>query len=111
MLTIRLIGAPRLERDGTPIDQPRGAKTWALLARIIRSAVEGGIEASHLSQQLGILRRGGLVVSRREATTVFYSLRNPLLVELLAVARKLLLSWLEETNDLLRGLKAEEVGR
>ncbi len=37
MLTIRLIGAPRFERDGTPIDQPRGAKTWALLARIIRS--------------------------------------------------------------------------
>lgn len=37
MLTIRLIGVPRLERDGAPIEPPRGAKTWALLARIIRS--------------------------------------------------------------------------
>ena len=69
-----------------------------------------GVEAPHLSQQLGILRRAGLVVTRREATTVYYSLRDPLLVELLAVARKLLISGLEETRDLLQGLAAEEVG-
>ncbi len=66
------------------------------------------VEAPHLSQQLGILRRAGLVVARREATTVFYSVKDPLLVELLAVARKLLISGLEETRDLLQGLEAEE---
>ncbi len=74
-------------------------------------ATELGVAASHLSQQLGILRRAGLVDSRREATTVFYALKDPLLVELLAVARKLLISGLEETRDLLQGLEAGEVGR
>lgn len=74
-------------------------------------AAEVEVEGPHLSQQLGILRRAGLVASRREATTVFYSLKDPLLAELLAVARKLLISGLEETRDLLKSLEAEEVGR
>ncbi|MCB1028593.1 MAG: winged helix-turn-helix transcriptional regulator, partial [Microthrixaceae bacterium] len=74
-------------------------------------AEQVGVEAAHLSQQLAILRRAGVVVARREATTVYYSLRDPLLVELLGVARKLLISRLEETQDLLRGLANEEAGR
>ena len=74
-------------------------------------AAEIGVEAPHLSQQLGILRRAGLVVSRREATTVYYSLKDPLLVELLAVARKLLISGLAATRDLLEGLEAQDTRR
>lgn len=74
-------------------------------------AAEVGVEAPHLSQQLGILRRAGLVVSRREATTVYYSLKDPLLVELLAIARRLLISGLEETRELLEGLEAQAVRR
>lgn len=74
-------------------------------------ATEVGIEAAHLSQQLGILRGAGLVVSRREATTVYYSLKDPLLVELLAVARRLLISSLEETRDLLADLEAQAASR
>lgn len=66
-----------------------------------------GVEPSHLSQQLGILRRAGLVTSRREVTTVFYSIKDPILVELLAVARRLLISGLEETRELLSGLEAD----
>lgn len=38
MLVIRLIGRPRLERDGARIAGPRGNKTWALLGRLVRSA-------------------------------------------------------------------------
>jgi len=34
---IRLIGRPRLERDGEPVAGPRGNKAWALLARLVRS--------------------------------------------------------------------------
>ncbi|SEJ70652.1 BTAD domain-containing putative transcriptional regulator [Demequina mangrovi] len=37
MLEIRLIGQPRLLRDGLTLPGPRGAKCWALLARIVRS--------------------------------------------------------------------------
>ena len=74
-------------------------------------AVEVGVEASHLSQQLGTLRRAGLVVSRREVTTVFYSVKDRLVVELLGVARRLLISGLEETRDLLADLEASDAGR
>lgn len=70
-----------------------------------------GIEASHLSHQLRILRRAGLVASRREGSTVYYSIREPLLVELLAVARRLLISSLTQSRDLLADLESSEVQR
>jgi DNA-binding SARP family transcriptional activator len=38
VLFIRLIGKPRLERDGQPVPGPRGHKTWALLGRLVRSS-------------------------------------------------------------------------
>src|SRR5947209_2691379 len=46
-----------------------------------------GVELSHLSQQLAVLRKASLVATRREGTTVLYSLKDPLVVELLAVAK------------------------
>lgn len=66
-----------------------------------------GIESSHLSQQLGVLRRAGLVSARREGSSVHYSLRDPLVADLLAVARQFLLATLTETRDLLADLAAE----
>ncbi len=48
------------------------------------------IEASNLSQQLGVLRRVGLVSQRREGGEVIYSLAMPQVQQLLAVARELL---------------------
>lgn len=66
---------------------------------------EVGIESAHLSQQLGVLRRAGLVATRKEGTTVYYSIKSKLLVELLAVAKALLISSLSETRDLLAGLE------
>lgn len=66
-----------------------------------------GIESSHLSQQLGILRRAGLVATRREGSSVVYSLRDPLVADLLSVAKRLLLASLTETRDLLDDLTAE----
>jgi ArsR family transcriptional regulator len=65
-----------------------------------------GIELSHLSQQLGVLRRAGLVTTRKEGSSVVYAIRDPELVELLAVARRLLLGSLSQTRDLLSGLQA-----
>jgi ArsR family transcriptional regulator len=65
-----------------------------------------GIESSHLSQQLGVLRRAGLVESRKEGSQVFYSLADPQLVELLAVAKRVLIRSLSSTHDLLADLGA-----
>ena len=60
-----------------------------------------GIELSHLSQQLAILRRAQVVVTRREGNTIFYSLRDPRLSQLFAVAKQMLMSKLEDSRDLL----------
>jgi ArsR family transcriptional regulator len=68
---------------------------------------EIGIESSHLSQQLGVLRRAGLVSSRKEGQSVYYSIKDPLLVELLGVSKRVLISSLTESRDLLADLNAE----
>ena len=65
-----------------------------------------GIEASHLSQQLAVLRRAGLVVSRRDGASVIYSIVDDQLVELLAVAKRLLIDSLSHTEDVLADLRA-----
>ena len=65
---------------------------------------EVGIELSHLSQQLAILRKAGLVATRKEATSVYYSLRDPLIGDLLNVARRLLISVLGQSQELLADL-------
>jgi ArsR family transcriptional regulator len=65
-----------------------------------------GIEASHLSQQLAVLRRARLVTGEKDGTRVVYAIRDPELVELLAVAKRLLINSLAETEDLLAGLRA-----
>lgn len=69
-----------------------------------------GIESSHLSQQLGVLRRAGVVVSRKEGSSVIYSVKDPLVVELLAVAKRFLLTSLTETRSLLDDLRASVGG-
>ena len=65
-----------------------------------------GIESSHLSQQLAVLRRAGLVNTRKEGASVFYAVADPLLVELLMVAKRLLIVSLSRTEDLLADLRA-----
>ena len=64
-----------------------------------------GLEASHLSQQLGVLRRAGVVVARREGSTVVYSLANAQVAELLAVAKRFLIDSLSASQTLLAGLR------
>jgi DNA-binding transcriptional ArsR family regulator len=67
---------------------------------------EVGIEAANLSQQLAVLRRAGLVATRKEGSTVYYSLRSPEFAELLAVARVILTSVLTGQVELLEDLQA-----
>ncbi|WP_300343905.1 metalloregulator ArsR/SmtB family transcription factor [Nesterenkonia sp.] len=59
------------------------------------------LEASHLSQHLAVLRRHRLVVSQRRASHVYYRLQDQRTAELLAVARGLLLTMLEEDEGRL----------
>jgi DNA-binding transcriptional ArsR family regulator len=66
---------------------------------------EVGIEAANLSQQLAVLRRAGLVATRKEGSTVYYSLTSPHVAELLAVARTILTSVLSGQVELLADLR------
>ncbi len=65
-----------------------------------------GLESSHLSQQLAVLRRARLVTTRKDGPRVVYAIRDPATAELLAVAKRLLISSLAETEDLLHDLRA-----
>ncbi|MFC0430765.1 helix-turn-helix transcriptional regulator [Kutzneria buriramensis] len=66
---------------------------------------EVGIEAANLSQQLAVLRRAGLVVTRKEGSNVYYSLTSPEVAELLAVARSILTGVLSGQIELLEDLR------
>lgn len=59
------------------------------------------IEPSSLSQQLAVLRRASMVVSRREGSEVVYSVSVPQVRELLLTARTLL-SGILATQDQLK---------
>jgi DNA-binding transcriptional ArsR family regulator len=65
-----------------------------------------GIETSHLSQQLGVLRRAGLLATRKEGSSVIYSIGDPQLVELLAIAKGILINSLTHSQGLLADLRA-----
>ena len=67
---------------------------------------EVGLEASHLSQQLAVLRRAGLVTTRKEGTTVFYALAAPEVSDLLALARHILTDVLTGQVAVLKDLRS-----
>ncbi len=67
-----------------------------------------GIESSHLSQQLAVLRRAGLVSTRKEGSSVVYAIRDPETVMLMASARRLLINALSDSQTLLADLLDEQ---
>ena len=66
-----------------------------------------GLESSHLSQHLSVLRRYQLVRGERRALQMFYSLAYPQVAELLSVARLLLNDMLRATQEQLESSEAE----
>jgi ArsR family transcriptional regulator len=59
------------------------------------------------SQQLAILRAKGIVVARKQGTTVRYSLRDPRVSVLLDTAREIFNHHLISAREMLRELKKE----
>lgn len=60
------------------------------------------IEPANLSQQLAVLRRAGLVTTRRDGSAVYYSLASPQVAELMTVARAILTGVLSGQIELLQ---------
>jgi ArsR family transcriptional regulator len=67
-----------------------------------------GVEPANLSQHLSILKAKQLVRARKQGNQVYYSLKSPMLQEVLGTMRKHFLAHLEESLDLLRGFDASE---
>jgi DNA-binding transcriptional ArsR family regulator len=65
------------------------------------------IEPSSLSQQLGVLRRAGVVSSSRDGREVIYALSADDVSSLMTSARRLLTSVLADNDGLAAQLRAE----
>ena len=66
-----------------------------------------GIEQANLSQHLAILRSRQIVVNRKEGNQVFYSLRSPVLLEVLDIMRRCFQSNLTEAIQMLGEIEQE----
>jgi len=65
-----------------------------------------GLEQANASQHFAILRAKKILANRKVGNQVFYSLRDPVLIEVLDILRRYFYSQLTETVNML-----EEVGQ
>ncbi len=86
--------------------------------RILEILVQGGrtvyelqealtLDQPSVSQQLAVLRNQGVVTAEKEGVAVRYTLRDPLVGELLRVARRIFNNHFASTRGLLRELERE----
>jgi ArsR family transcriptional regulator len=61
-----------------------------------------GIEQANASQHLSILRLKHIVTSRKEGNQVFYSVRDPLLIEVLDIMRRYFQAHIEDAMSMLQ---------
>jgi len=66
---------------------------------------------SVVSQQLAVLRANGIVMSRKQGVSVHYAVRDPLMSELLLVARRIFDNRLVGHQHLLNRLRDEPASR
>jgi DNA-binding transcriptional ArsR family regulator len=67
-----------------------------------------GSEGSAVSQQLTILRAKNIVTGTKEGNKVIYTLKDPMIVELLAVARQIFNNHLVDTITILDKFRDED---
>jgi ArsR family transcriptional regulator len=73
----------------------------ALLARVT-------VEPANLSQHLAVLRTKQVVVSRKAGNQVHYSLRDPVLVEVLDLLKRYFNVHLKQSAEMLDALQADD---
>lgn len=87
---------------------PLRIKILELLAEGDKSVNEiqtlAGSEGSAVSQQLMVLRSKNIVYGTKDGNRVIYSLRDPMIIELLAVARQIFNNHLVDTIQILEGM-------
>jgi DNA-binding transcriptional ArsR family regulator len=79
----------------------RGGRTVQELQDVL------GLDQPIVSQQLAVLRTQGIVSSQKTGVSVRYDLRDPLVGDLLDVARRIFDNHFDNTRGLLRELRRE----
>ena len=67
-----------------------------------------GLEQANASQHLAVLRTKQIVNSRKEGNQVFYSVRDPVLIEVLDIMRRYFQTHLDEAMSMLREIDRSE---
>jgi ArsR family transcriptional regulator len=67
-----------------------------------------GLEQANASQHLAVLRAKQVVVNRKEGNQVFYSLRDPVLIEVLEILKRYFYSHLSQTMSMLEQIQLAE---
>lgn len=67
-----------------------------------------GIDQPIVSQQLARLRAGGIVISKKRGATTFYTVTDPLIADVLKVAKQILNRHLVGVQSLLQELKDDD---
>ncbi len=71
-----------------------------------------GIEQANASQHLAVLRAKNIVVGRKDGNQVFYSVRDPLIIDVLDLMRRYFHAHMNEALATLKALgRAEKVRR
>lgn len=68
-----------------------------------------GVEQANSSQHLAVLRHKGIVLGRREGNQIFYSLRDPVIVDVLDALKAYFQTHLAEMSGLLGEIESEEI--
>jgi ArsR family transcriptional regulator len=68
------------------------------------------LEQANASQHLSVLRAKRIVVNRKVGNQVFYSLRDPVLIEVLDILRRYFSSQLTDTMNMLEEIGPETQG-
>ena len=67
-----------------------------------------GLEQANASQHFAVLRSKQIVVNRKEGNQVFYSLRDPVLIEVLDVLKRYFYSQLSQTMSMLKEIRMDK---
>jgi DNA-binding transcriptional ArsR family regulator len=68
-----------------------------------------GVEQANASQHLTVLRNKHIVVNRKAGNQVFYSVRDPLIIQVLDIMKQYFYAQLTQGEAMLKEIRAEAV--
>ena len=67
-----------------------------------------GLERANASQHFAVLRGKQIVTSRKEGNQVFYSLRDPVLIDVLDILKRYFYAQLSQTMSMMKEIRMEK---